>query len=189
MRYTHMKTMTNHWCRTNDTPIQATMDSADKEAQDFNSPSIDANGQLNMDHLQSQSAQQLQEAQLQMLTAFWNNQISSVEKSDPDFKTHALPLARIKKVMKSDEDVRNLLTLRAWMHAEESKRRTLQKSDVALAVARSDQYDFLIDIVPRDLDPMRPSPKSRSSDDAYFSNPNSIQSPFPNQDQIFNYPL
>ena len=44
------------------------------------------------------------------------------------------------------------LTLRAWMHAEESKRRTLQKSDIATAVAKSDMYDFLIDIVPRDME-------------------------------------
>jgi hypothetical protein len=40
--------------------------------------------------------------------------------------------------------------MRAWMHAEENKRRTLQKSDVAAAVSKSDQYDFLIDVVPRD---------------------------------------
>ncbi|KAI8801426.1 histone-fold-containing protein [Cladochytrium replicatum] len=110
--------------------------------------------------------------QNQLLAAFWSNQITNVEHTEPDFKTHALPLARIKKVMKSDEDVKLLmisaeapimfakaceifieeLTLRAWMHAEENKRRTLQKSDVAMAVSKSDQYDFLIDIVPRELD-------------------------------------
>ena len=38
------------------------------------------------------------------------------------------------------------------MHAEENKRRTLQKSDIATAVSKSDMYDFLIDIVPRDLE-------------------------------------
>lgn len=42
------------------------------------------------------------------------------------------------------------LTLRSWIHTEENKRRTLQKSDVALAVSKADMYDFLIDIVPRD---------------------------------------
>jgi hypothetical protein len=45
------------------------------------------------------------------------------------------------------------ITRRAWLHAEESKRRTLQKSDVANAVSRSDQFDFLIDIVPREESP------------------------------------
>lgn len=42
------------------------------------------------------------------------------------------------------------LTLRAWMHTDECKRRTLQRNDVAVAITRSDIFDFLIDIVPRD---------------------------------------
>ena len=42
------------------------------------------------------------------------------------------------------------LTMRAWIHAEENKRRTLQRSDIASALARSDMFDFLIDIVPRE---------------------------------------
>ena len=42
------------------------------------------------------------------------------------------------------------LTCRAWLVAESHKRRTLQKSDVAAAIARSDMFDFLVDIVPRD---------------------------------------
>ena len=42
------------------------------------------------------------------------------------------------------------LTCRAWLIAESHKRRTLQKSDVAAAIAHSDMFDFLIDIVPRD---------------------------------------
>ena len=36
------------------------------------------------------------------------------------------------------------------MVAESHKRRTLQKSDVAAAIAHSDMFDFLIDIIPRD---------------------------------------
>jgi nuclear transcription factor Y gamma len=74
-----------------------------------------------------------------------------------DFKTHSLPLARIRKIMKDDSDVRRItgealvlfekacemfiqeLTLRAWLHAEEDKRRTLQKSDVAAALAGTDR--------------------------------------------------
>jgi len=35
------------------------------------------------------------------------------------------------------------------MIAEENKRRTIQRSDIANAIARSDLFDFLIDIVPR----------------------------------------
>jgi hypothetical protein len=42
------------------------------------------------------------------------------------------------------------LTCRAWLIAETNKRRTLQKADVANAIAHSDMFDFLIDIIPRD---------------------------------------
>jgi hypothetical protein len=42
------------------------------------------------------------------------------------------------------------LTQRGWAHAEENKRRTLQKSDIAAAIARTEVFDFLVDIVPRD---------------------------------------
>lgn len=42
------------------------------------------------------------------------------------------------------------LTLRAWVHTEDNKRRTLQRNDIAMAVTKFDQFDFLIDIVPRD---------------------------------------
>lgn len=42
------------------------------------------------------------------------------------------------------------LTLRAWIHTEENKRRTLQRQDIAAAIMRTDTFDFLIDIVPRE---------------------------------------
>jgi nuclear transcription factor Y gamma len=42
------------------------------------------------------------------------------------------------------------LSLRAWIHTEENKRRTLQRNDIAMAITKSDVFDFLIDIVPRD---------------------------------------
>uniref|UniRef100_A0A803Q069 Core Histone H2A/H2B/H3 domain-containing protein n=1 Tax=Cannabis sativa TaxID=3483 RepID=A0A803Q069_CANSA len=85
-----------------------------------------------------------------------------------DFKNHSLPLARIKKIMKADEDVRMIsaeapvifaracemfileLTLRSWNHTEENKRRTLQKNDIAAAITRTGIFDFLVDIVPRE---------------------------------------
>lgn len=41
------------------------------------------------------------------------------------------------------------LTLRAWVHTENNKRRTLQRNDIAMAITKFDQFDFLIDIVPR----------------------------------------
>ncbi|CDY31119.1 BnaA08g26690D [Brassica napus] len=75
---------------------------------------------------------------------------------------------QLQKIMKADEDVRMIsaeapvvfaracemfileLTLRSWNHTEENKRRTLQKNDIAAAVTRTDIFDFLVDIVPRE---------------------------------------
>ena len=106
-------------------------------------------------------------AQNAKLKEFWREQLREMGEVT-DFKTHLLPLARIKKIMKSDEDVRMIsseapvlfakacemfiseLTMRAWSHAQEKKRRTLQRSDVAAAITKTDIFDFLIDIVPRD---------------------------------------
>jgi nuclear transcription factor Y, gamma len=104
----------------------------------------------------------------ELMLQYWQETINSIEHDDHKFKIHQLPLARIKKVMKADEDVRMIsaeapilfakgcdifiteLTMRAWIHAEENKRRTLQRSDIANALQKSDMFDFLIDIVPRE---------------------------------------
>lgn len=40
------------------------------------------------------------------LRSFWQRQIATSEEETPDFKHPPLPLARIKKVMKSDPDVK-----------------------------------------------------------------------------------
>ncbi|KAJ8573738.1 hypothetical protein K7X08_010249 [Anisodus acutangulus] len=122
-----------------------------------------AQHQLAYQHIHQQQQQQLQ----QQLQSFWANQYQEIEHVT-DFKNHSLPLARIKKIMKADEDVRMIsaeapvvfaracemfileLTLRAWNHTEENKRRTLQKNDIAAAITRTDIFDFLVDIVPRE---------------------------------------
>ncbi|KAI0022042.1 CCAAT-binding protein subunit HAP5 [Xylariomycetidae sp. FL0641] len=103
-----------------------------------------------------------------ILTTYWQQTINHLESDQHDYKLHQLPLARIKKVMKADPEVKMIsaeapilfakgcdifiteLTMRAWIHAEENKRRTLQRSDIASALAKSDMFDFLIDIVPRE---------------------------------------
>ena len=103
-----------------------------------------------------------------ILMTYWQQIISHLENDTHDYKLHQLPLARIKKVMKADPEVKMIsaeapilfakgcdvfiteLTMRAWIHAEENKRRTLQRSDIASALAKSDMFDFLIDIVPRE---------------------------------------
>lgn len=40
------------------------------------------------------------------LEGFWTKIVDEVEEERPDWKTYCLPLARIKKVMKSDEEVK-----------------------------------------------------------------------------------
>lgn len=42
------------------------------------------------------------------------------------------------------------ITARAFIVADSNKRRTLSRADIAKALSKSDQFDFLIDIVPRD---------------------------------------
>ncbi|KAI5639185.1 histone-like transcription factor (CBF/NF-Y) and archaeal histone domain-containing protein [Phthorimaea operculella] len=117
-----------------------------------------------------------QDSSQQTLQQFWQNVTEDISKvNSEDFKTQALPLARIKKIMKLDEEVKMIsaeapvmfakaaeifiheLTLRAWQHTEENKRRTLQRNDIAMAISKSDQFDFLIDIVPRhEVKPSKP---------------------------------
>ncbi|KZV28842.1 nuclear transcription factor Y subunit C-2 [Dorcoceras hygrometricum] len=100
--------------------------------------------------------------QQQQLQGFWASQMQEIEQTI-EFKNHSLPLARIKKIMKADEDVRMIsaeapvifakacemfileLTMRAWIHTEDNKRRTLQKNDIAAAISRTDVFDFLLD--------------------------------------------
>jgi hypothetical protein len=36
------------------------------------------------------------------------------------------------------------ISLRAWIHTEDNKRRTLQRNDIAMAISKYDQFDFLI---------------------------------------------
>ncbi|XP_067123292.1 nuclear transcription factor Y subunit gamma [Centruroides vittatus] len=105
----------------------------------------------------------------QMLETFWQRAMDEIRNMGPnDFKNQELPLARIKKIMKLDDEVKMIsaeapvlfakaaeifiteLSLRAWIHTEDNKRRTLQRNDIAMAITKYDQFDFLIDIVPRD---------------------------------------
>lgn len=103
------------------------------------------------------------------LAGFWPSITDEIKRiKTVDAKNQVLPLARIKKIMKLDEDVKMIsaeapllfakaaeifiheLTLRAWIHTENNKRRTLQRNDIAMAITKYDQFDFLIDIVPRE---------------------------------------
>jgi hypothetical protein len=103
------------------------------------------------------------------LSRFWTGQAVEMDSLDigteQDFKNHNdLPLARIKRIMKSDEDVRMIsaeapvlfakacemfileLTIRSNSCAEKQKRRTLQKEDVEAAIKVTETFDFLVDL-------------------------------------------
>ncbi|KAL1513209.1 hypothetical protein ABEB36_002647 [Hypothenemus hampei] len=128
--------------------------------------------------------QAVTEAQ-QALATFWPKAMEEIRAIRTlDLKQQVLPLARIKKIMKLDEDVKMIsaeapllfakaaeifiheLTLRAWIHTEDNKRRTLQRNDIAMAIAKYDQFDFLIDIVPReDIKPARREEGQRPNND------------------------
>lgn len=88
--------------------------------------------------------------------------------TDSHWKSQEFPLARIKKIMRMDDEVKMIsaevpimfskavemfiteLSLRAWLHTDEAKKRTLQRGDIAMAITKHDMFDFLIDIVPRE---------------------------------------
>uniref|UniRef100_A0A1A9V2J5 Nuclear transcription factor Y subunit gamma n=1 Tax=Glossina austeni TaxID=7395 RepID=A0A1A9V2J5_GLOAU len=120
------------------------------------------------------------------LDNFWPNILHEIQSTqNVDARHQALPLARIKKIMKLDDNAKMIaaeapllfakaceffiqeLTMRAWIHTEESKRRTLQRSDIAQAIANYDQFDFLIDIVPRE--DIKPSGHHRKHENAQTS--------------------
>lgn len=105
------------------------------------------------------------------LTEFWTQSHAQIEglqdQTEHDFKNHNdLPLARIKRIMKSDEDVRMIaaeapvllakacelfildVSIRAWNYSQWHKRRTLQKEDVKEAIQKTDIFDFLVDVIP-----------------------------------------
>ena len=98
---------------------------------------------------------------------FWRGQLRDVSTMNPtltELKNHPLPLARIKKIMTSDEDVRMIsseapvlfakacelfileLTHRAWAFSEANKRRTLQHNDVTAAILNHEHevFEFLV---------------------------------------------
>ena len=98
---------------------------------------------------------------------FWRQQLRDLHSLNQplvEFKNHLLPLARIKKIMKSDEDVRMIsseapvlfakacelfileVSLRAWAYSEANKRRTLQQSDLVHAICNHENevFEFLV---------------------------------------------
>ncbi|CAD5211757.1 unnamed protein product [Bursaphelenchus xylophilus] len=135
---------------------------------------------------------------------FWKEKMAKIKAISTEeyrelTKKGDLPLARIKKIMKIDEQVRSQMisgegpiliakaceflieeiTLRAWLHAEQNRRKTVQKLDISNAVAQSDMFDFLIDIVPRGSRnpnaPIKPNPGDNSSHELVEAGPSTSE--------------
>ncbi|XP_061513000.1 nuclear transcription factor Y subunit gamma-like [Anopheles gambiae] len=104
----------------------------------------------------------------QNFTNFWPNVMREIERMNKIDTAHPVfPLSRIKRIMKIDEEVPNIaynvssllakaseifiqeLTLCAWLQTEASNRATLTRKDIAKATEKYEQFDFLMDIVPR----------------------------------------
>ncbi|KAI4346932.1 hypothetical protein L6164_007795 [Bauhinia variegata] len=102
----------------------------------------------------------------QTVELFWQQQMFDIAHNKAHKSHHQLPLARIKKIIKADKEVKMVstetpivvgkaceifiqeLTLRAWMCTEGCKRRTMQNCDIARAIQRCDVLDFLREVVP-----------------------------------------
>jgi histone H3/H4 len=118
----------------------------------------------------------------QKINLFWPqvmDEMKRIKSVEPG--NQLLPLARIKKIMKLDDDVKMIsaeapllfakaaevfiqeLTHRAWVHTDDNKRRTLQRNDIAMAITKFDMFDFLVDIVPRDEIKPQSGPSSSHS--------------------------
>eukprot|EP01133_Synstelium_polycarpum_P006620 gene6620-7695_t len=99
---------------------------------------------------------------------FWRAQLSASYTFCWVPKESLLPIVRVKKIMKLDEMVKMIscdapiilskaiemfiseLSTRAWILADDGRRKTLQRSDVFSAIAHCPTYDFLVDIGPRE---------------------------------------
>ncbi|OQS53700.1 NFYC2 [Ecytonucleospora hepatopenaei] len=107
----------------------------------------------------------IKENQKEMVKKYWAKEFRKAQNMPINFKNVKLPLARIKRLMKVEEDVKVIaqevpvlfafvtekfieeLTLRAWLFTMEGKRKILQGSDIFKAVKTSKSFDFLHQII------------------------------------------
>ncbi|KAL8044770.1 hypothetical protein ABFX02_08G067900 [Erythranthe guttata] len=124
---------------------------------------------LNVNHQGEEARNPCLKNQLkQKMDKFWKERVQEIREAPTDVRVqHTLPLARVKKVMKSNSEVKmisadtpvlfakacELLIMeigeRAWTRTQENKRRTLQRNDVAHAIRdEPGLLLFLKDMVP-----------------------------------------
>ncbi|KAI5172541.1 nuclear transcription factor Y, gamma [Nematocida sp. LUAm3] len=103
----------------------------------------------------------------EVVEEYWKNVLAYLSTPEGGHKDNSLPLARIKRLMKVEQEVSKVasevpmlfsritevfieeLTLRAWQYTEDGKRRILQRGDICSAIKSSDIFDFLIYLMPR----------------------------------------
>lgn len=96
---------------------------------------------------------------------FWTQKYEEAKTLSLVDSTICLPLARIKKLMRVEENVKNIagevayifskitetfleeLTLRAWQTTKTKNRKVVQCSDIYQATKTSEIYDFLVYII------------------------------------------
>mmetsp|Transcript_8808 Transcript_8808/g.10534 ORF Transcript_8808/g.10534 Transcript_8808/m.10534 type:complete len:152 (-) Transcript_8808:464-919(-) len=99
---------------------------------------------------------------------FFQEQEKEVRELDPktvDFKKYSdLPIARVKRIMKGDEDVNMVssevpvilgeackifihdVCKQAWFKTSLEKRKNLQRNDIKEIIETTEQFDFLVDV-------------------------------------------
>ncbi|CAL9199328.1 unnamed protein product, partial [Musa hybrid cultivar] len=115
-------------------------------------------------HTQPLHPSNFMELQKWHLQQFWQQQMLELGNL-ADYKQHQLPLARIKRIMKLDGAAKMVssdtpiifakacelfileLTVRSWLHAEQCKRLTIRRTDVAGAICHADMLNFLVDML------------------------------------------
>ncbi|KAF3443468.1 hypothetical protein FNV43_RR13150 [Rhamnella rubrinervis] len=142
------------------------------------------------------SESQFKRLQKHNLRLFWNQQSYEMQNGSVTKSQNQLPLARIKRIMKSDGDVKMIssetpilfskacelfimeLTLRSWLQTEGCKRRTLQRNDIARAIRNDDLLDFLVDVVPLD----------ENDDDSQSTSAGNVDQARPDDHESLNHP-
>eukprot|EP00924_Labyrinthula_sp_SR-Ha-C_P000207 maker-scaffold_25-snap-gene-0.39-mRNA-1 protein AED:0.00 eAED:0.00 QI:103/1/1/1/1/1/2/45/305 len=104
------------------------------------------------------------------MSNFWEKKKNEVVELDPyndNMFHYCMPLARIKKIVKLDPKINMLgtdvpvvlakaielfigeLSMRAWLDAAQQRKKTIKFQNIASAIPLCKEFDFLIDIVPR----------------------------------------
>ncbi|EGD76414.1 hypothetical protein PTSG_07533 [Salpingoeca rosetta] len=95
---------------------------------------------------------------------FWKKQLATSKKPQ-DFRVQQVPVNRVKRIMRLDEQVKQLsldapiimakaaeffiaqLTTAAWKETTQENKRVIQPRHIRNAAKQEEQYDFLVDIL------------------------------------------